>query len=114
MAVWLVKPLRWIGCELDDPRFDSCRENKIFLFLGTSRLALGPTNLPVQWVWVSGWVLSVGVKWLGREPDRSPFFVAKVKNGWSYTSAPLICCHVPHRDNSRFGQWNIFLVLLCV
>jgi hypothetical protein len=104
MAVWLVKPLQWIGRELDDPGIDSCRENNTFLFLGTSRPALGPTKLAVRWVWVSGWLLNKGVKRLVHEPNHSPLFVAKVKNDWSYTSARLIQYHGLHRDNSRFGQ----------
>ena len=104
MSVWLVKPLLWIGSELDDPGFDSCKENNIFLFLGISRQALGPTKLPVQWVRVSGWLSNVGVERLGHEHDHSPLSVAKVKNDRSYISAPLIRCHGPHRDNSRFGQ----------
>jgi hypothetical protein len=104
MTVWLVKPPQWIGCELDDPGIDSWRENNTFLFLETSRPALGPTKLPVQWFWVSGWLLNLGVKRLGREPNHSPLYVAKVKNEWSYTSAPLIRCHGLHRNNSRFGQ----------
>jgi len=34
--------------------------------------------------------LSQGIKWPGREADRSPPSSAKVKNAWSYTSIPPI------------------------
>jgi hypothetical protein len=40
-----------------------------FLFATTSRLALGPTQLPMQGV---PGALSLGVKRLGREADNSP------------------------------------------
>jgi hypothetical protein len=39
----------------------------IFLFTTVSRLTLGPTHLPVQWV---PGALSLGVKWPGREADH--------------------------------------------
>jgi hypothetical protein len=35
-------------------------------------------------------VLSLGVKWPGREVDHSPPSSAEVKNAWSYTSTLLI------------------------
>jgi hypothetical protein len=41
-----------------------------------SRTAVGPTQLPVQWVTKA---LSLGVKRLGREADHSPPSSAKVK-----------------------------------
>jgi len=48
------------------------------------RLALGPTQLSVQWVL---WFL-LEVKWPGPVVNHSPPSSAKVKNEWSYTSAP--------------------------
>jgi hypothetical protein len=54
------------------------RGGKIFLHSTVSRLALGPTQPPIQWVLG---VLSQGIKWLGREADHSPPFHAKIKNG---------------------------------
>jgi len=53
-----------------------------------SRLALGPTQPPIQWV---PGALSLGVKQLGHEADHSPPSSAEVKNMWSYTSVPPIC-----------------------
>jgi hypothetical protein len=55
-----------------------------------SRLALGPTQPPIQRV--TG-ALSLGVKRPGREADNSPPSSAEVKNGWSYTSTPPIRIH---------------------
>jgi hypothetical protein len=48
----------------------------IFLFITTSRMSLGPTQPPIQWV--SG-ALSLGVKRQGREADHSPPSSAVVK-----------------------------------
>jgi hypothetical protein len=56
--------------------FDSRRELGIFLFTTMSRMALGPTQLPIQWV---AGDLSLGVKRLGREADHSPSSNAMVK-----------------------------------
>jgi hypothetical protein len=52
-----------------------------------SRLALGPTQLHIQWV---AGALFLGVKRPGREADHSPPSSAEVKNAWSYTSIPPI------------------------
>jgi len=51
----------------------------------TSRLALGPTQPPIQWV--TG-ALSLGVKRPGRKADHSLPSSTEVKNAWSYTSTP--------------------------
>jgi hypothetical protein len=48
----------------------------IFLFTIMSRMALGLTQPPVQWV---PGALSLGVKWLGCEADHSPPSSAKVR-----------------------------------
>jgi hypothetical protein len=55
---------------------------KIFLFYITSRLALGPTQPPIQWV--------SGVKQLGGEVDHSPPSSAEVKNGGSIPPLPHV------------------------
>jgi hypothetical protein len=39
-----------LGYGLDDWGFKSCQRLGIFLFTTTSRLALGPTQPPIQWV----------------------------------------------------------------
>jgi hypothetical protein len=57
----------------------------IFLFTTVSRMALGPTQPPIQWVLGD---LSLGVKQPVHEADHSPPSSAKVKNVWSYNSTP--------------------------
>jgi hypothetical protein len=72
-----------LGYGLDDRGFESQQGLGIFLFTTMSRLALMPTQPPIQWV---PGVLSLGVKRPGREADHSPPSSAGVKNAWSYTS----------------------------
>jgi hypothetical protein len=75
----------------------------MFLFTIASRMTLGPTQPPVQWV---PWALSLGIKQLRCEADHSPPSSAEVKNVWSYTSTPPIHLHVwclaKNRDNFTF------------
>jgi hypothetical protein len=56
--------------------FDSRRGLGIFLFTTASRMALGPTQPPIQWV---PGALSLGVKRPGREADHSSPSSAEVK-----------------------------------
>jgi hypothetical protein len=56
--------------------FDSWRGLGIFLFTTVSWMALGPTQLPLQWV---PGALSLGVKCLGHEAVRSPPSSVEVK-----------------------------------
>jgi hypothetical protein len=70
--------------------FDSRRGLGIFLFTTASRMALGPTQPPIQWV---PGALSLGVKQPEREVDHSPPCSAEVKNAWSYTSIPPVRLH---------------------
>jgi len=83
--------------------FNSQQGQGIVLFTMTSRLVLGLTEPPVQWV---PGVLSPGVKWPGNEADHSLPSNAKVKNEWSYTSTlPYVImalCVVKHRDSFTF------------
>jgi hypothetical protein len=77
---------------------------RIYLFTTMSRLALGPSQPPVQWVQGA---LSLGVKWLRHEADHSPPSSAEVKNAWSYTSTPQYafkawCSVKKHRVNFTF------------
>jgi hypothetical protein len=89
-----------LGYWLDDRRFETRQRLRIFLFTIVSRLALGPTQPPIQWV---PGALSLGVKRLGYEDDHSPPPSSEVKNAWSYTSTPqyafMAWCLVKHRDN---------------
>jgi hypothetical protein len=57
-------------------RFDSQWGLGIFLFTITSRIALGLTQPPIQWI-PGG--LSLGVEWPGCEADHSPPSSSKVK-----------------------------------
>jgi hypothetical protein len=56
--------------------FDYRRELGIFLFTTASRMALGPTQPPIQWV---PGAVSLEVKRPGREADHSPPSSAEVK-----------------------------------
>jgi hypothetical protein len=58
---------------------------KNFLFSKSSRLALGSTQPPIQWV---PGALSARVKRPGREADHSPPTSAEVNKMWIYTSTP--------------------------
>jgi hypothetical protein len=57
---------------------------KIFLFSTASKLVMGPTQPPIQWV--------PGVKRPGRAADRSPQSSAEVKNGVAIPGLPT-CLH---------------------
>jgi len=61
-----------------------------FVFVTMSKLALEPTQPPIQWI---PWDLTPGVKQLCLEADHSPIFGAEVKNARIYTSTPPICLH---------------------
>jgi hypothetical protein len=62
--------------------------------------ALGPIQTLIHWV---AGALSLGVKRLGSEADRSPPSSAEIKNAWSYTSTSPIRLHgVVQRDNFTF------------
>jgi hypothetical protein len=65
------------------PRFESWQGHGFFLFLTMSKMALRPTQPPVQCVMRA---LSPVVKQLECEGDHSPPPSADVKNAWSYTS----------------------------
>jgi hypothetical protein len=58
---------------------------KIFLFSTASRLALGLTQPPIEWV---PGVIFLGIKRVGREGDHSPSS-AEIKNGGAIPSLPI-------------------------
>jgi hypothetical protein len=71
------------GLERQTGRSSSPGRVKNFLFFTPSRLALGPTQPPIQWV---PGVLSPGVKRPGRGTGHSPPTSAKVNKMWIYIS----------------------------
>jgi hypothetical protein len=80
-----------LDCGPDDQVFKSWQGLGIFLFTTVSRLALEPTQLPVQWA--TG-ALSLGAKQPGHEADHQPtHLVLRSKNKWRCTTTPPICLH---------------------
>lgn len=67
---------------------------EILLFSKLSRLALGPTQPPIQFV--------LGVKQPGHEVKHSPPLVLRVKNEWHRTSTFLIHLHGVDREKFTF------------
>jgi hypothetical protein len=71
----------------------------IFLFTTASRTALGPTQLPIQWV---PGALFLGVKGAGRESHHPPPSRAEVKMTGAIPPLPqyvfMAWCLVKHRD----------------
>jgi hypothetical protein len=63
-----------LGYGLDDQGFESRQGLRIFLFSTVSRLALGPTQPPIQLV---AGALSLGVKRPGREADHSLYLMPR-------------------------------------
>jgi hypothetical protein len=74
-----------LGYGLVDREFEAWQGLGIFLFTTASTPALGPTQLPIQWL---PGALSLGVKQSGLEADHSLPSNAEVKNAWSYISTP--------------------------
>jgi hypothetical protein len=64
----IICPYRRFGIHSAILKFDSRRGLGIFLFIANSGSALGPTQLPIQWI-----------KRPGREADHSPPSSAEVK-----------------------------------
>lgn len=69
---------------------------KIFASLKLSRVSLGPSQPPIQWVSV---FFFSGVKQQIHEDDLSPPCNAKVKNEWMCKSTP----HGTDKDNFAFS-----------
>jgi hypothetical protein len=82
--------------------FDSQQGLGIFLFTTASRMVLGPTQPPIQWV---PGALSLGVKQPRHKADHLPSS-AKVKNAWNYTSTPqytfMTWCSVKKKAQGQF------------
>jgi hypothetical protein len=71
----------WLQAGRPRGRSSSPGKVKHFLFSMSSKLILGPTQPPIQWVPV---VLSPGVKGSERKIDNSPPSSAKVKKTWMF------------------------------
>lgn len=71
---------------------------KILFSSKTSRQALEPIQPPMQLV---SWFVPE-VKQPSRESNHSPPYIVKVKNVWSYTSAPPVCPHRVGKENFSF------------
>jgi len=91
--------------------FESRQGLGIFLFATASRLDLGPTPPPIQWVPGS---LSLGVKRSRREADHSPPYRAEVKERvelhfYSPNTPSWRDAQLNHRDNFTFtiNQSNV-------
>jgi hypothetical protein len=75
----------WLWSGQPRGRSSSPSRVKNFLFLTSSRPALGSTQPPIEW---GLGTLSPWVKGLGHEADHSPPASAGFKKMWSYTSTP--------------------------
>jgi hypothetical protein len=85
-GAWIAQSVQRLttGWATEGSEFES-RKVKNIPFSTSSRLALGSTQPPIQWV---PGALSPGVKRQGREADHSPPTIAEVKTMWIYTSTP--------------------------
>jgi hypothetical protein len=70
--------------------FDSQWRLGIFLFTTTSRMALGPTQPPIQWV---PGAVSLGESGRDVKLTTHLHLVQRSKNEWSYTSTPPLHLH---------------------
>jgi hypothetical protein len=64
--------------------FDSRRGLGMFFFTTASRMALGPTQPPIDW--------TLGALFLGVKRPEPPYS-AEVKNAWSYTATSPTSLH---------------------
>jgi hypothetical protein len=86
---------------------DSRQGLGIFLLATASRLALKPTQPPIQ---CEPETLSTEVKRPGREADHSPPSSTEVKNVWSNTSTPAIRLHGVVRSQAQGQQYFFYLI----
>jgi hypothetical protein len=88
------------------PSFDCQHGQKIFLLATASKLALGPTQTPFQWV---PGALSLGKRRMGSEADHSPPSGADVKNEWTYEAG-----HSPPSSAAVKNEWSYSTTPPCV
>jgi hypothetical protein len=88
---------------------------KNFLFAGSSRPALRPTQPPIQWV---PGALSQGVKRPGREADQSRPISAKVKKMWICTyitlNVQVIRFSMKHWRAESISGYAIYFAMKCI
>lgn len=94
-----------IGRISDESRFDSWDGREIFPVSKASGLALGPTQLPIQWI-----LGLLSLKWPECEADHSPLSNAEVKNKWSCAPLPHIPTSQMSMSNSSPARWQAEIV----
>jgi hypothetical protein len=67
-------------------QFDFRQDIEIVLFSKAYKLALEPTQPPIQWVLEP---ISYEVKWPGCKTDHKPPSSVEVKNTWNYTAGSI-------------------------
>ena len=98
MMNYILLFILWIGYELDGPGFECQQWQDIYSVIQNIQTGSGAHT--ASYSLDTGVSPSPpGVKRPGREAIHSPPPNAKVKNKWSYTSAPPICLHSMNSDN---------------
>jgi hypothetical protein len=83
---------------LNGPGFEFLQGWEVFCYPIQSRLVVGTTQPPIQWVLGSYLEAKLPVDDAGHSPPPS----AKVKNEWSYATIPPICMHGVERGKLPF------------
>jgi hypothetical protein len=105
---------RWVVSFMPLPLYP---QGKLLLYFTMCRLALGPTQSPIQWVPAA---LSPGVNQPGHKADHSLPSSAEIKNVWTCTSIPpyvfMVCYLVKQRmhlhDVILSSQGQLYLNVL--
>jgi len=92
---------QWLGYRMDNIGFESWEGQQILMSSKSCRLALGPTQFPVQWV---PWIFPSG-KVAGHYVDHSLHPVPTL----TISAATLPLSHMP----SRHGQGHLHVYCIC-
>jgi len=87
-------------------RFDHQQKQKMFSIPKMSRVALASMQPPTQFI---PRAQSITAKQLGHEAIHLPPSHFNIKNEWSYTSTPSICCHGTDRGDFTFNLYPFTL-----